>query len=125
MKKMREKSWASSVTYATLDWMLQFRQSSMCRWRKRGLTVGAARGQVLAMVMKNGLRLAVLGLAAGQVAALILNRALEGLLVGVSTTDPATLAVTALVLLIVAILACYVPAWRAARLDPMAALRFE
>jgi len=89
------------------------------------VALGAARGQVLAMVMKNGLRLAVLGLAAGQVAALILNRALEGLLVGVSTTDPATLAVTALVLLIVAILACYVPAWRAARLDPMAALRFE
>ena len=89
------------------------------------VALGAARGQVLAMVMKNGLRLAVLGLAAGQVAALILNRALEGLLVGVSTTDPATLAITALVLLIVAILACYVPAWRAARLDPMAALRFE
>jgi putative ABC transport system permease protein len=48
---------------------------------------------------------------------MMLNRALKGLLVGVSTTDPATLVLTAVVLLIVAVLACYVPARRAARVD--------
>jgi putative ABC transport system permease protein len=50
---------------------------------------------------------------------------LKGLLVGVSATDPATLVVTALVLLLVAVLASYVPARRAARVDPMVALRFD
>jgi putative ABC transport system permease protein len=57
--------------------------------------------------------------------AMVLNRALRGLLVGVSTTDPPTLVVTAAALLIVAALACYVPARRAARVDPMVALRFD
>lgn len=89
------------------------------------VAVGAARWQVLSMVMENGLRLVVLGLAAGQVMALILNRTLKSLLVGVSTTDPSTLLTTAAVLLMVAIIACYVPAWRAARIDPLVALRFE
>jgi putative ABC transport system permease protein len=77
------------------------------------------------MIMGQGLRFAALGLAMGQLMAMILTRALKGLLVGVSTTDPPTLAVTAAVLLIVAALACYVPARRAARVDPMVALRFE
>jgi putative ABC transport system permease protein len=89
------------------------------------VAMGAARRQVVSMVMKNGLRLAGCGLAVGLVMALMLNRALKSLVVGVSTTDPWTLAVTSGVLLIAAGLACYVPAWRAARLDPMAALRFE
>jgi putative ABC transport system permease protein len=87
--------------------------------------MGAGRWQILSMVMRNGLRLAVVGLAAGQVMALMLNRTLKSLLVGVSTTDPFTMLVTAVVLLMVAIVACYVPAWRATRMDPLVALRFE
>jgi ABC-type antimicrobial peptide transport system permease subunit len=87
--------------------------------------MGAARWQVLSMVMKNGLRLVLLGFAIGEAMALLLHRTMQGLLVGVSATDALTLLVASAVLLIVAILACYVPAWRAARMDPLVALRFE
>ena len=89
------------------------------------VALGATRRQVLSMIMGQGLRFAALGLAMGQLMAMTLTRALKGLLVGVSTTDAPTLAVTAAVLLIVAALACYVPARRAARVDPMVALRFD
>ena len=89
------------------------------------VAMGAARWQVLSMVMKNGLGLVFLGLALGQGMALMLHRTMQGLLVGVSTTDVPTFLTTAAVLLIAAILACYVPAWRAARMDPLVALRFD
>jgi len=97
------------------------------RTKEMGIRValGASGVQVVSMVMGQGLRLAGLGLAMGLVLAMILKSVLKGFLVGVSTTDPATLSVTALVLLIVALLASFVPARRAARVDPMAALRFE
>jgi putative ABC transport system permease protein len=89
------------------------------------VALGASGSQVVAMVMGQGSRLAALGLAIGLALALMLKSVLKGFLVGVSTADPATLAITALVLLIVAVLASYVPARRAARLDPMVALRNE
>ena len=89
------------------------------------VALGAARKDVLAMVLRQGLGVAVVGLAVGLLIAMMLNRTLKGLLVGVSTTDPLTLVVTAAVLLLVAVLACYVPARRAMRVDPMVALRFE
>ena len=89
------------------------------------VALGAARKEVLSMIMRQGLGFAAIGLAVGQVMTIMLSRALNGLLVGVSTTDPLTLGATAAVLLIVAVLACYVPARRATRVDPMVALRFE
>jgi predicted permease len=97
------------------------------RTREIGIRVamGAGRWEILAMVLNNGLRLALVGLAAGQVMALMLNHALKDLLVGVSTTDPFTLLATGAVLLMVAIVACCAPAWRATRMDPSVALRFE
>jgi putative ABC transport system permease protein len=89
------------------------------------VALGASRSDVVAMVMRQGLRLAAAGLAIGLALALLLKSVLKGLLVGVSATDPATLAVTALLLLLVAVLASYVPARRAARVDPMIALRLD
>jgi putative ABC transport system permease protein len=89
------------------------------------VALGASGSEVVRMVMRQGLKLAAAGLAIGLLLALLLKSVLKGLLVGVSATDPATLAVTALTLLLVAALASYVPARRAARVDPMVALRFD
>ena len=89
------------------------------------MALGATRRQVLSMVMWRGLQMAGLGLAAGQAVALILNRTLKGLLLGVSTTDPLTFTVTGILLLFAAVVACYVPARRATRVDPLVALRYE
>jgi len=89
------------------------------------VALGASGSEVVAMVMRQGLKLAAAGLAIGLALALLLKSVLKGFLVGVSTTDPATLAITALLLLLVAVLASYAPARRAARVDPMVALRFD
>jgi predicted permease len=97
------------------------------RTQEMGIRValGASGRQVVSMVMWQALRLAGLGLAIGLGLAMTLKSVLKGFLVGVSTTDPPTLAVTALILLIVAMFASYVPARRAALVDPVVALRFE
>jgi putative ABC transport system permease protein len=89
------------------------------------VALGASHSEVVSMVMRQGVRLAAAGLAIGLVLALLLKSVLQGLLVGVSATDPTTLAITALLLLLVAVLASYIPARRAARVDPMVALRFD
>jgi predicted permease len=92
------------------------------------MALGAKRGDVLRMIVGQGVRLAFVGIAIGISAALVLGRALPSfshLLYGVGANDPLTFAGTSFVLMSTAILACYVPARRAARLDPMIALRQE
>jgi putative ABC transport system permease protein len=89
------------------------------------VALGASRSEVISMVMRQGLQLASAGLAIGLLLALLLKSVLKSFLVGVSASDPATLALTALLLLLVAVLASYIPARRAARVDPMVALRFD
>lgn len=89
------------------------------------LALGAAPGNVLALVLKEGLALALLGAAAGLGGALATARVLSSLLFETPPTDPSVLTVSALVLLAVAALACWLPARRAARTDPLAAIRCE
>jgi putative ABC transport system permease protein len=89
------------------------------------MALGAERRHVLALVVRQGLTMAVVGTAIGMAGALALARTIQSLLYGVSATDPATFASVAAGLLTVALVACYVPAWRAARVDPTQALRAE
>ncbi len=89
------------------------------------LALGALPRQLLRMIIGQGLWLAAIGVALGLVASLILGRLVSGLLFGVGPSDPVTLAVVSLVLAGVTLLACYIPARRAMRTDPMVALRYE
>ena len=89
------------------------------------IALGAERRHVLGLVVRQGLSMAVLGTAIGVAGAITLSRWIEGLLFGVTATDPATIVAVVAMLLTVALLACYVPAWRATRVDPTQALRAE
>lgn len=89
------------------------------------MALGAAREQVLGLVLKEGLSLALIGSALGLVGAVLVGRAMQGMLYGVGAIDISAFAGVAAVLLGTALLACYIPARRAARVDPMVALRYE
>ena len=89
------------------------------------IALGAKRGDVLKMTVKQGLRLVGFGLIIGLGAAFILTRVMATLLFGISATDPLTFLSISLVLLAVAMLASYIPALRATRVDPMIALRAQ
>ncbi len=89
------------------------------------MALGAERGDVVKMVVGQGLRLVLIGVAIGIAGALALTRFLSSLLYGVKPTDPLTFVAVSLILIAVALLACYIPARRAAKIDPMVALRYE
>ena len=89
------------------------------------MALGADRGKILGLVLRQGLGLAGLGVAIGAVGSLAVNRLLGSMLFGVEPNDPLTLAAVATILLAVAGSACAIPAWRAARTQPVAALRYE
>ena len=89
------------------------------------MAMGAQRGDVLRLVIREGMKLAFIGALLGLGGALALTRLLKTLLFGVSATDPLTFIVIAAVLTLVALLACWIPARRAASMDPLVSLRIE
>jgi putative ABC transport system permease protein len=89
------------------------------------VALGASRADVLGMVLSKSLALTGVGLAIGLIGASMLTRLLANLLYEVKPTDPLTLAAVSVVLIAVSALASYIPAQRAARVDPMVALRYE
>jgi ABC-type antimicrobial peptide transport system permease subunit len=89
------------------------------------MALGAQRADVLGLFLKQGMGLVLLGLGLGLFGAFALSRVMTSLLFGVSAGDPMTFAGVSLLLSLIALLACYFPARRAARIDPLVALRHE
>ena len=87
------------------------------------MALGAGQPAVLRLVLGEGMTLVAIGIAAGLAISLVVGRALSRVLYGISPADPISLAGASLVLISVAFLACYLPARRASRIDPLAALR--
>ncbi|HEU4434973.1 MAG TPA: FtsX-like permease family protein, partial [Pyrinomonadaceae bacterium] len=113
---------ASIGLYGVMAWMVSHRT------REVGIrmALGAQPGDVLKLVLKQGFALTLMGVAIGLLAALVATRLIDTQqLYGVSATDPFTFAVIALLLTAVSLLACYLPARRATKVDPLTALRYE
>lgn len=89
------------------------------------VAIGATRREILQLMLAQSLRLALTGIAAGVAASLVVTRFLASLLFGVGATDPVTFTSVCVLMLSVAVMASYVPAWRAANLDPIKSLRVE
>jgi len=89
------------------------------------MALGAGEGRILRLVLREGLFLAVLGMGIGLIGAYLGGRAMQSMLFGVGALDAAAFTLVAGLLLGAALLACYIPARRASRVDPMIALRYE
>jgi predicted permease len=89
------------------------------------MAIGAQRGDVIGLIVCEGMRMAAVGIAVGLIASLAATRVLNSLLYGVTARDPITFAMNAAILVGITIAACAFPAWRASRVDPMEALRTE
>jgi len=89
------------------------------------MALGARSADVLKLVVRDGMKMAIVGVAVGLAGAFAITRLIDSLLFGVTPTDLPTFALVTLGLLLVAFLACYLPAHRATKVDPLVALRYE
>ena len=89
------------------------------------MALGAQLGDVLKLVLSHGVKLTIIGVVIGLLGAYLVTRAITSVLYGVSATDPLTFGSVSLLLAFVALLACYVPAKKATKVDPLVALRYE
>jgi putative ABC transport system permease protein len=116
---------ALAISVAGIAGLIAFTVSQRTRELGIRMALGAASGTVLWMVVRRGIALVLIGLAAGTAGALVLTRFIGSWLYDVKPTDPMTFIAIALVFVSTAALAAYVPARRAARVDPLIALRSE
>jgi ABC-type antimicrobial peptide transport system permease subunit len=112
---------AAIGTYGVLSYLVSERRQEI----GIRMALGAERSTLLGMVMKHGLRLALVGLLLGLAGAIAVTRLMQTLLFNVRPADPSTMVAVAAVIAAVALIACYVPARRATRVDPLTALRAE
>ena len=89
------------------------------------MALGASRREMLSLVLQEGLLITLIGVALGLAGALFLSRIMAGYVYGITSTDPLTFAITSLLLIAVALLASYIPAHRATKVEPTVALRYE
>jgi predicted lysophospholipase L1 biosynthesis ABC-type transport system permease subunit len=110
---------AAIGTYGVLSYMVAERR------REIGIrmALGADQGNVLSQVLKQGLTLTTIGVVVGLAGAFAMNRLIASMLFGVQPTDPATLVIVVATITLVATVACWLPAWRASRVDPIVVLR--
>ncbi len=112
---------AAVGTYGVLSYLVAQRTHEI----GMRMALGAGKGEVLRLVLGRGMKLVLVGIAIGIAGALAVSRVLSNLLYGISPTDPTTFVAVSLFLLAVALFACYIPARRAASVDPLIALRYE
>jgi ABC-type antimicrobial peptide transport system permease subunit len=112
---------AAVGTYSVLSYSVRGRMQEI----SIRMALGAQRRDVLRLILGHGVRLALLGAGIGLAAAFLLTRLLTSQLFGVKATDPSTFAAVTALIIFVAVAACYVPAHRATKVDPLVALRYE